>query len=50
MKNIDWQAIIFVGMTMIHDYWIIWGLPRIEYWEVYNTITSSDGDDYDKTA
>ncbi|HLQ70579.1 MAG TPA: hypothetical protein VK142_02165 [Bacillota bacterium] len=50
MKYIDLQAVIFVGMTLIHDYWIYWGLPRIEYWETYNRCTSDVEDDDNKAA
>lgn len=32
MKEMDWQMLIFVSASLIHDYWIFWGLPRIYYW------------------
>jgi hypothetical protein len=32
MKNIDWQMVYFVGMTLIKEYWYFFGLPRVYYW------------------
>ncbi|WP_176555804.1 hypothetical protein [Virgibacillus ndiopensis] len=33
MKHLDWTMIWFVGTSLVHDYWIYWGLPQIFYWE-----------------
>ena len=32
MKQMDWQMLFFVGTSLVHDYWIYWGLPRVYYW------------------
>lgn len=50
MKYLDWQGIIFVGATLVHDYWILWRLPRIQYWESSKDIVKKDEDDNDKAA
>ncbi len=34
MNNIDWQMIMFVSTSLVHDYWIYWGLPRVYYWDI----------------
>lgn len=39
MKYLDWQAILFVGTTLIQEYWIYYRLPQIQYWETYKSIT-----------
>ncbi|WP_281349744.1 hypothetical protein [Ornithinibacillus caprae] len=31
MKYIDLQMVMFVGISMVHDYWVYWGLPRVYY-------------------
>lgn len=31
MKYIDWHMLLFLGVSMVHDYWIYWGLPRVYY-------------------
>lgn len=40
MKGIDWQMILFVGTTLIHEYWILNGLPQIYYWEAKKEMES----------
>ncbi|MEN1969459.1 hypothetical protein WMZ97_15455 [Lentibacillus sp. N15] len=50
MKYFDWNAIIFVSVSLIHDYWIYWRLPQIQYWETYKDITVDDHDDKNKAA
>ncbi|MEW9676184.1 hypothetical protein ABRT01_08390 [Lentibacillus sp. L22] len=52
MKYLDWNAVFFVGVTLIHEYWLYWGLPQIEYWEtkrMYNSM-NNDKDDSNKAA
>ncbi|UOQ84754.1 hypothetical protein [Gracilibacillus salinarum] len=34
MKSLDWTMIVFVSSTLLHEYWILTGLPRIYYWDV----------------
>ncbi|WP_430785679.1 hypothetical protein VBD025_11785 [Virgibacillus flavescens] len=34
MRNFDWQMILFLGSSFVHDYWIYWGLPRIYYLDI----------------
>ncbi|MFD2045780.1 hypothetical protein ACFSTA_13690 [Ornithinibacillus salinisoli] len=34
MKFVDWQMVIFVSVSMVADYWIYWGLPRVYYLDV----------------
>ncbi|MEN2766315.1 hypothetical protein [Ornithinibacillus xuwenensis] len=52
MKSIDWQLILFVGVSTLHDYWIYWGLPRIYYYEMkkegLSSINSDDDDNINK--
>jgi hypothetical protein len=52
VKSIDWQLIIFVGVSTLHDYWIYWGLPRIYYYEMkkegLSSINSDDDDNINK--
>lgn len=53
MKYLDLHAIIFVGVTLIHDYWLFWGLPQIQFWEtkrLYMDIFKDDKDDKNKAA
>lgn len=53
MKHLDWPMIIFVGTSMINDYWVYWGLPRIYFWEVKRTHMDAihhDEDDDHKAA
>lgn len=38
MKQIEWQFVMFVGSTLIHDFWIYYGLPKVYYWEVKQDI------------
>lgn len=33
MKQLEWQLILFVGSSLIHEYWIYWGLPKVYYWD-----------------
>lgn len=33
-KQIDWQMIAFVGLSLLNDYWTNYHLPRIYYWDV----------------
>ncbi|WP_165769109.1 hypothetical protein [Virgibacillus profundi] len=34
MRQFDWQMLLFVGTSLAHDYWIIWGLPSVYFWDV----------------
>lgn len=34
MKQLDWQMILFVGSSLLHDYWIYWGFPRVYFWDI----------------
>lgn len=53
MRHLDWQMILFVGSSLVHDYWIYYGLPRIYYWDIKNsniTETNDNDDDEKKIA
>jgi hypothetical protein len=50
MKHLDWPMIIFVGTSMISDYWTYWGLPRIYFWEVKRAHFNHKEDDDDHKA
>lgn len=45
MKHLDWQLIMFVGGTLIQEYWIHWGLPKVYYWEVRKKELTNEDDD-----
>jgi hypothetical protein len=34
MKQIDWQMVYFVGVTLLKEYWCYIGLPRVYYWRI----------------
>lgn len=34
LKYLDWQMMLFVGTSLVHDYWVYWRLPRIYYYSV----------------
>ncbi|MFC4184389.1 hypothetical protein [Saccharococcus thermophilus] len=34
MKQMDWQMIYFVGVTLLKEYWCYIGLPRVYYWRI----------------
>ncbi|UOQ48723.1 hypothetical protein MUN88_00740 [Gracilibacillus caseinilyticus] len=34
MKSLDWTMIVYVSSTLLHEYWLLTGLPRIYYWDV----------------
>ncbi|WP_168927229.1 hypothetical protein [Virgibacillus necropolis] len=45
MRYLDWQMILFVGSSLVHDYWIYWGLPQVHYWDVkHNSLKPVDED------
>ncbi|WP_330948976.1 hypothetical protein [Virgibacillus sp. MG-45] len=39
MRQLDWHMIVFVGFSLIQEYWLIWGLPRVYYWEMQKSAT-----------
>ncbi|WP_269528347.1 hypothetical protein [Anoxybacteroides tepidamans] len=43
MRQIDWQMMAFVGITLLQEYWCYFGLPRIYYWQ-------ANEDDHHKAA
>ncbi|MFS0864422.1 hypothetical protein [Fredinandcohnia sp. 179-A 10B2 NHS] len=47
MKHVDIQMILFVGASLIHDYWLIWGLPRVYYMDVRKEHLTKEDDDHD---
>ncbi|MFB4169137.1 hypothetical protein [Virgibacillus sp. JSM 102003] len=34
MRHLDWQMMLFIGSSLLHDYWVYFGLPRVYYWDV----------------
>ncbi|WP_407269907.1 hypothetical protein [Radiobacillus sp. PE A8.2] len=34
LRGIDWSLVMFVGTSMLQEYWTVWGLPKMYYWEV----------------
>ncbi|MFT4415491.1 hypothetical protein ACLM5H_16675 [Fredinandcohnia humi] len=34
MKYLDMQMLVFVGASLVHEYWLFWGLPRVYYLDV----------------
>ncbi|WP_175495333.1 hypothetical protein [Gracilibacillus orientalis] len=34
MRLLDWTMIWFVSSTLLHEYWLLSGLPRIYYCDV----------------
>ncbi|MGN8646641.1 hypothetical protein ACTNEO_10830 [Gracilibacillus sp. HCP3S3_G5_1] len=34
MRQLDWTMILFVSSTLLHEYWLLSGLPRIYFWDV----------------
>ncbi len=39
--------ILFVGATLVHEYWLYWGLPRVYYWDVKRTHLNKMEDEID---
>lgn len=51
MKNLDWHLVLFVGVSLVHDYWIYWGLPKVYYWDVKREyLNFAKNDNNDKAA
>jgi len=34
MRQLDWQMILFIGLSLAQDYWILRGIPQFYYYEV----------------
>ncbi|SDQ57412.1 hypothetical protein [Virgibacillus salinus] len=34
MRHLDWQMMLFIGSSLLHDYWVYWGLPRVYCWNI----------------
>ncbi len=48
MKQLDVQMILFVGATLVHEYWLHWGLPRVYFWDVrHSHLNKIEDDDSD---
>jgi hypothetical protein len=30
----DWQMVSFTGLSLLKEYWVYYGLPRMYYWEM----------------
>ena len=54
MRHIDWHMVFFVGTSVVQEYWIYWGLPRIYFWDVQREYSKQlhkgNGDDNKKAA
>ncbi|MCC3357274.1 hypothetical protein [Bacillus sp. REN16] len=48
MKQLEVQMILFVGVTLVHEYWLHWGLPRVYYWDVKHAHLKKIEEDSDK--
>ncbi|WP_205520087.1 hypothetical protein [Virgibacillus doumboii] len=44
MKQFDWPMVLFAGVSLVHEYWIFWGLPRVYYWEVKQSYENEAND------
>ncbi|WP_163536390.1 hypothetical protein [Gracilibacillus sp. YIM 98692] len=48
MKQLDWTMILFVSSTLVYEYWLLSGLPRIYFWNVkkqhLNNLNKDDDD------
>ncbi|WP_158701736.1 hypothetical protein [Lentibacillus sp. Marseille-P4043] len=47
MKYLDWHMLVFVGVTLVHDSWIYWGFPQIEFWEMKQKYIKENDDKND---
>ncbi|WP_162832879.1 MULTISPECIES: hypothetical protein [Sediminibacillus] len=34
MRGMDWQLVLFVGTSLVQEYWLYFGLPRVYFWDV----------------
>lgn len=34
MRQLDWHMMLFVSVSLVHDYWVIWGFPHVYYYDV----------------
>ncbi|WP_181397443.1 MULTISPECIES: hypothetical protein [Gracilibacillus] len=44
MRQIDWTLILFVSSTLLHEYWLLSGLPRIYFWDGKRQLNEGDED------
>ncbi len=48
LKQLDWTMILFVSSTLVYEYWLLSGLPRIYFWNVkkqhLNNLNKDDDD------
>lgn len=42
MIYIDWSMVLFVGATMAQEIWLYYGLPRMYYSNVSNSIKNNN--------
>ncbi|WP_221563598.1 hypothetical protein [Alkalihalobacillus sp. TS-13] len=35
MKDIDWQLIAFVTVSILHDHWVYSRLPKLYYYDAF---------------
>ncbi|WP_209366950.1 hypothetical protein [Sediminibacillus dalangtanensis] len=54
MRGMDWQLVLFVGTSLVQEYWLCFGLPRVYFWDVQretipDTVVPAD-DDRDRAA
>ncbi|WP_226034775.1 hypothetical protein [Aquibacillus saliphilus] len=50
MRQLDWYMIIFVGTSLVHDFWTHFGLPQMYYWDVKRNHSEKFKDDGKKAA
>ncbi|MGP4039630.1 hypothetical protein ACTWP4_06980 [Gracilibacillus sp. D59] len=52
MRQLDWTMILFVSSSLLHEYWLLSGLPRIYYWDVKRQHVNNvkEADENRKTA
>ncbi|WP_199868451.1 hypothetical protein [Virgibacillus senegalensis] len=41
MRGVDWQMVLFVGTSLVQEYWLYWGLPRVYFWDVQREFMKS---------
>ncbi|WP_179151900.1 hypothetical protein [Oceanobacillus senegalensis] len=49
MRNVDWSMVMFVMGPILNDAWLLWGLPRIYYWNMKKE-NNTDGNNHNRAA
>ncbi|SDM68982.1 hypothetical protein [Sediminibacillus halophilus] len=43
MRGMDWQLVLFVGTSLMQEYWLYFGLPRVYFWDVKSELYRNTG-------